>query len=158
MHMPPGKFFTMFHFLVWYKSTKAQWLHETGIKVRDFIRVGRLDVGVPTREGVFLISCQHNVTWPLWCGDILNPVRQPGAWARTLERSLACILSSPPTPHQRGHVTFVIHETGIKVRDFIRVGRLDVGVPTRENTPSLVGTPTSSRPTLMKSRTLMPVS
>jgi hypothetical protein len=36
------------------------------------------------------------------------------------------------SPHQRGHVTFVIHETRIKVRDFVRVGRLDVGVPTRE--------------------------
>lgn len=34
------------------------------------------------------------------------------------------------SPDKRGHVTFVIHETRIKVRDFVRVGRLDVGVPT----------------------------
>lgn len=34
-------------------------IHETSIKVRDLIRVSRLDVGVSTGEGVFLISCQH---------------------------------------------------------------------------------------------------
>lgn len=43
-----------------------------------------------------------NVTWPLWSGDISNPVRPPDAWDRTLERSLRCILSSRSTRrHER---------------------------------------------------------
>lgn len=66
-------------------------IHETSIKVRNFVRVGRLDVGVSTGEGVFLMSCQH---WPIRFSQVIP--YQEMEHCKELARRHVHVVSEPP--------------------------------------------------------------